>query len=169
MKRLELNFAGRSRATRWAGCVLMALAGAFAIDAAVSYNAVKGSIAAEEARLSQQRPRSAPAVRVSPEELAAVRDTVERIGLPWDQLFGALESAASDQVALLGIEPDPKSGTVMISGDGKDYLAALSYVLNLSQVETLQRVQLVRHETRANDANGAVSFAVSAAWKEARK
>jgi len=169
MRRLELNFAGGGRASRWAGRVLLALAAAFAIDAAVSYRAVKASIAAEEVRLSQQRPRSAPAMRVSPEELAAVRDTVERIGLPWDQLFGALESAASDQVALLGIEPDAKSGTVMISGDGKDYLAALSYVLNLSQVETLQRVQLVRHETRANDANGAVSFAVSAAWKEARK
>ena len=49
-----------------------------------------------------------------------------------------------------------------ISGDGKDYLAALSYVLNLSRTEGLERVQLVRHEQKPT--TKAVSFAVSAAW-----
>ena len=49
----------------------------------------------------------------------------------------ALESAASDKVALAAIEPDTTKGTVMISGDGKDYLAALSYVSNLSRDERL--------------------------------
>jgi hypothetical protein len=52
----------------------------------------------------------------------------------------------------------------MITGDGKDYLAALSYVANLSQTEGLERVQLVRHEQKGNQPNGAVSFSVSAAW-----
>jgi hypothetical protein len=89
--------------------------------------------------------------------------------MPWERLFGALESAASDQVALLGLEPDPKTGTVLISGESKDYLAALSYVLNLSQAEALERVQLVRHELKSNDPQGAVSFAVSAAWSETRR
>ena len=87
----------------------------------------------------------------------------QRLSLPWDQLFRALESAASDKVALAAIEPDPRAGTVTISGDGKDYLAALSYVLNLSRTEGLERVQLVRHEQK-NEGGGAVSFAVSAAW-----
>jgi hypothetical protein len=97
-----------------------------------------------------------------------VRETVDRLGMPWDRLFAALESAASDQVALLGIEPDPKAGTVVISGDSKDYLAALGYVLNLSRAEALNRVQLVRHEVKANDPQAPVSFAVSAGWNEAR-
>ena len=92
-----------------------------------------------------------------------MRETVERIGLPWNELFVALESAANDQVALTVIEPDAAKGTVTISADGKDYLAALSYVSNLGRVEGLGRVQLVRHEAKAGD-NGPVSFAVSAAW-----
>jgi len=79
---------------------------------------------------------------------------VQRLSLPWDELFIALESAASDRVALAAIEPDTKKGTVTISGDGKDYLAALSYVLNLSKTEGLEHVQLVRHEQKANDPNG---------------
>ena len=81
---------------------------------------------------------------------------------------GTARSAASDQVALLGIQPDPKSGTVMISGDSKDYLAALSYVLNLSRTDALERVQLVRHDVKANDPQSPVAFAVSAGWSQAK-
>ncbi|HZM37281.1 MAG TPA: PilN domain-containing protein, partial [Burkholderiales bacterium] len=78
-------------------------------------------------------------------------------------LFGALESAASPQVALLAIEPDPRTGTVRISGEGKDYLAALTYVLNLRQSESLGNVELVRHEHSGAGARP-VAFSVSATW-----
>jgi type IV pilus assembly PilN-like protein len=166
MKKLELNFVGHGKRSPWAGRVLMALAAAFAFDLAISYKDAKASLEVSQAKVARTQTRGAPAAKVAPEELAAVRDTVNRIGLPWDQLFAALESAASDQVALLGIEPDPKAGTVVISGDSKDYLAALSYVLNLSQAEALTHVQLVRHEVKGNHPQGPVSFAVSAAWSE---
>ena len=141
---------------------------AVSLDLALSYKSLSSAVALSEARLARAQPRRAPARKVSAEELAAVRDTVERLGMPWDRLFAALESAASDQVALLGIQPDPKTGTVVISGDSKDYLAALSYVLNLSQTEALDRVQLVRHEVKANDPQSPVAFAVSAGWRQAR-
>ena len=169
MKKLEINFVGRGRASPWAGRVLMAVAVAFAFDVALSYKDARSSLQTNEAKVARTQTRSAPAARVTPEELAAVRETVDRIGLPWEKLFGALEGAANDQVALLGIEPDPKSGTVVISGDSKDYLAALSYVLNLSQAEALSRVQLVRHEVKGNQPQGPVNFAVSAAWSEAKQ
>ena len=55
-----------------------------------------------------------------------------------------------------------------ISGDSKDYLAALGYVLNLSQADTLSHVQLVRHEVRQNDPQRPVSFSISAAWNEVK-
>lgn len=169
MQRLELDFRRRRPASPWTGRVLLALAVAFASDVALSYKAVRASLDSSQARIAAAQPRAAPQKKASPEEVALARDTVQRLGMPWHKLFGALESAASEQVALLGIEPDPKTGTVVISGDSKDYLAALTYVLNLSQAETLSQVQLVRHEAKANDPNGAVSFAVSAAWSEARK
>ena len=168
MRKLHVNFVGRGARAPWAGRVLMALAVFFAGDVALSYQQVRKAIASSESTMREQ-PRVAAARAIAPEEVAAVSETVNRIGMPWDKLFGALESAASDQVALLGIEPDPKNGTVVISGDSKDYLAALSYVLNLSRSDSLARVQLVRHETREKDPQGPVSFAVSAAWREAKQ
>ena len=72
-------------------------------------------------------------------------------------------------MALLAIEPDTKSGTVKISGDSKDYLAALTYVLNLSRSDALSKVELVRHEVKQNDPQKPVSFSIQAAWNEVTK
>lgn len=169
MQRLELDFRRQRASALWVGRVLLGIAVAFAAEVGYSYHQVRKAVDSSKFILAGAEPRAAPARPVTPAELAAVRDTVERIGLPWDSLFRALEAAASDQIALAGIEPDPKSGTVLISGDSKNYLAALSYVLNLSREEALTRVQLVRHEAKAGDPQGPVSFAVSAAWSEVRQ
>ena len=167
MNRLGLDFVHRPRSP-WPARLLLAVALAVSLDMALSYKSLSSAVALGEARLAKAQPRSAPGRKVSAEELAAVRETVDRLATPWDRLFAALESAASDQVALLGIQPDPKAGTVVISGDSKDYLAALSYVLNLSRAEDLDRVQLVRHEVKANDPQSPVAFAVSAGWRQVR-
>jgi hypothetical protein len=167
MKKLHVNFVGRGARVPWAGRVLMAVAVVFAGDVALSYKQVRDAIAVNETTMREQ-PRVTVARAIAPEEVAVVSETVNRIGMPWEKLFGALESAANGEVALLGIEPDPKTGTVVISGDGKNYLAALSYVLNLSRSDALAQVQLVRHDTREKDPQGPVSFAVSAAWREGK-
>ncbi|HEY7240916.1 MAG TPA: PilN domain-containing protein [Burkholderiales bacterium] len=167
MNRLALDFVHRPRSP-WPARLLLAVALAVSLDVALSYRSLSSAVALNEATLARTQPRSAPGRKVSAEELAAVRETVERLGTPWDRLFAALESAATDQVALLGIQPDPKAGTVVISGDSKDYLAALSYVLNLSRSDALDRVQLVRHEVKANDPQSPVAFAVSAGWSRAK-
>jgi hypothetical protein len=168
MRALEINFAGRGRGARWAPRVLLAVALVLALDMGLTYRSLAGSIAEAQARLAQAEPRTAPARKVSPEEVAAARETFARLARPWEGLFAALESAANDEIALLGIEPDPKTGTVLISGDSKDYPAVLAYVLNLARTGGLSRVELVRHEVKPNDPQRAVAFSVSAGWDEAR-
>jgi len=159
MQALKIDFGATRRRSPWIGRVMLAVSALVALDAGLSYHSASRTLSENQARLAQRSPaRNAP--KVSPQEVAAVRETVQRLTLPWDDLFAAIESVASDKVALAAIEPDPRNGTVTISGDGKDYLAALSYVLNLSHTEGLDRVQLVRHEQK----NEGVSFAVSAAW-----
>jgi Tfp pilus assembly protein PilN len=161
MQRLDIDFCASRGATPWLGRVLLAVAAVILVDTGLSYHAAQQALRDNAARVVKRTPAGPKA---SPQEIAAVRETVQRLSLPWDELFIALESAASDRVALAAIEPDTKKGTVTISGDGRDYLAALSYVLNLSKTEGLEHVQLVRHEQKANDPNGPVSFAVSAGW-----
>jgi Tfp pilus assembly protein PilN len=163
MNKLELNFGKARGGLPWLGGLLLGLAALVMVDAGISYHTAKKALRENEAGLARRAP-AARAPKASPQEIAAVRETVQRLSLRWDELFMALESAANDRVALVAIEPDLRAGTVKISGDGKDYLSALSYVANLSRTEGLGAVQLVRHEQKANDPSGPVSFAVSAAW-----
>ena len=166
MQRIELDFIRRAPRSRWAGRVLLACALGLAGDLAFRTVRLAHTLSENQAvvaRAQPKRPASAPA---SADEVALARDTVERLALPWSKLFAALEAAASDQVALLAVEPDAKAGKVLISGEGKDYLAALTYVLNLSRSAALSGVQLVRHEMKPEDPQRPVSFAVSATWRE---
>jgi hypothetical protein len=164
LHKLDIDFRRAARRSPWAGRVLMAVSAAIALDAGLAYRDARQVIEGNRAELA--RAPAAPAQRASKEEVELARNTVERLATPWDGLFGALESAASDQVALLAVEPDARAGKVMISGEGKDYLAALSYVLNLSRSDALSGVQLVRHEMKAEDPQRPVAFAVSATWRE---
>jgi Tfp pilus assembly protein PilN len=164
MQKLRLDFRRDSATPRWVAPALLAVALAFAGDVGFSFAKNLRLEKKNEAALARLDPRSLkPARNASAEELAAARETVQRLSTPWEKLLGALESAASDQVALVSIEPDPKAGTVKISGDSKDYLAVLTYVLNLSRAEALSGVQLARHEQK-NDAQKTVGFSVSASW-----
>jgi hypothetical protein len=167
MKRIDLDFVARRRSP-WAGRVLLALAVAFSADVALSYRQAQSVLDATTALASRSETRT-PQRRASAEEVAQVRDTLTRLSLPWDKLFGALESASSERIALLGVEPDSKAGTVVITGDSKDYLAALSYVLELSHSDSLSKVQLVRHELKASDPQRPVAFTVTARWNGARQ
>lgn len=170
MQRIELDFIRGRTAVPWAGRALLAVALAFAGDLAYSYVTLQNALASNRAQVARSGGRAAqPATAVSREEFAGARDTVQRLSMPWTRLFGALEHAASDRVALLAIEPDPKTGSVLISGDSRDYLAVLTYVASLSREPGLSRVQLVRHEVRANDPQQPVAFAVSAAWTEGQR
>jgi hypothetical protein len=164
LHRLSIDFSRNARRSPWVGRVLMAVAAAVALDAGLAYRDAKHVIDRNREELAKAP--SAPAQRASKEEVAQARDTVERLAMPWAGLFGALESAATEQVALLAVEPDAKAGKVLISGEGRDYLAALTYVLNLSRSDALSGVQLVRHEMKPEDPQKPVAFAVSATWKE---
>ena len=164
---LELDFVAPRRASPWLGRALLAIALTVLVDAGLQFRMLTTVIAQEREQLAKRGARGTRAAKpASAEEVAAARETVQRLSLPWSSLFAAIESAASEQVALTAIEPDTRTGTVRITGDSKDYLATLTYVLNLSRADGLSSVQLVRHETRQGDR--AVGFTISAAWSGAR-
>lgn len=175
MRRLELDFRRTRPASPWAGWLLLALALGFAGDLGVSYFGAREAVARKEARLAgigqpiPGAPGAGAAARaVSPEEVAFARETIRRLSVPWDDLFGALEATLTDKVALLAIEPDPRSGTVVISGDGRDYVSTLDYVSELERSGVLAQVHLVKHELRASEPQQPVAFSIAASWKEAR-
>jgi len=170
MRALDLDYQRSGVRSPWAAWVLLALAVAFAADLAVNYFELTAQLQRDEARVARLA-RSQPVQSVGQtdpnameKEFLYARDTINRLALPWGRLFKSLESAQTEGLALLSIEPDSEAGTVVLSGEGKDYLAVLTYVAWLRSDKTLTDVHLVKHEIQVNKPQRPVSFMVSAAW-----
>lgn len=173
MQALQLDFLQKHHRAGWASWFLAALALALALDVCRSWYVLRAEIVRKEMKLMErvEAPRDPNLVKVSARplkegELAAARDTIRRLSIPWDSLFGALEAAQTERASLLSIEPDGASGTVTLTGEAKDYLAALTYVANLEMQKVLTRVYLSKHETRQGDPQRPIVFAISASWRE---
>jgi len=173
MQLLKIDFHRTRRVAPFAGPLLAVLALALSAEVALSYQRAGEAAASAEHRLAKftrqsDRTRTAlPQSGATREELAAARDVYQRLSMPWEKLFAALESSANGKISLVGIEPDPKAGTVLISGEGADYLAMLNYLLELERGGTLTQPHLVRHERREQDPRGGVAFSISASWSPA--
>ena len=171
LRRLELDLLRPDRPA-WPGYVLAVMALAFALDVGFSYRDRRLDVAALEARLARAAPARAAATAVGsrssfgPEDFTLARETLRRLSLPWEELFAALESAHSDRVALLAVEPDAESGAISISGEARDYLAALTYAERLAEAKGLHSVHLLRHEIRRDAPHRTVTFTVSANWRQ---
>src|SRR3989475_6096225 len=154
--RLELDHLRRTPRPARISWLLLAIALAFAADVASSYIKTRMEIEARTAKLARlsgalpAREAAASTGALSKEEFAAAQDTILRLSMPWDNVFRALESARSDDVALLSIEPDAGSGSLSITGEAKSYPVTLTYVAWLSHEKTLRNVRLAKHEI--NDA-----------------
>jgi hypothetical protein len=166
---LQLDFLAGRRPSFWAACILALIALGFTADIGLSYGRLKGEVSEKEeqlAALTAARPvagRAAPPADYSKEEIAFARETIERIAMPWNRLFMALEAAANPKVVLLSIEPDAKTGSLLITGESETYLEALQYMQALRQSGVLKGVHMVKHEVQAAQEQR-VSFSVSATW-----
>ncbi|HEV3008028.1 MAG TPA: hypothetical protein VGX52_03240, partial [Burkholderiales bacterium] len=85
MQRIKLDFSATRRGSPWLGWVLLAVAAAACLDAGLTYAELRKTLDANEARVARRTPSGA-VVKVSAQEVAAVRETVQRLSLPWDEL-----------------------------------------------------------------------------------
>ncbi len=153
-------------------CLLLA-GGLLAADAAVEDRArrerlddLSGQIAQAERRLEkrqnaerQRRPENV----FSPEEAAALRQAYAAIGVDWERLFGTIDAAVSEDVALVAIRPSVSGKSVQISGEARHLNAALAFVEALRR-EPLSQVVLVSHQLKQTDPQHPYIFEIAAAW-----
>lgn len=114
-------------------------------------------------RLEANRRDSRPENAFSPEEAAALRQAFAAIGIDWEKLYGAIDTATSDEVALLAVRPSIAGKSVQIAGEARNMAAALAFVEALRQ-EPLAHVSLVSHQIRQNDAQRPIVFEIAATW-----
>lgn len=153
--------------------VLFLAALLLAADAGFEASALGDQAAEVAARLAQAQRRaerrtaarrdSQPEHALSPDEAKALRQAFAAIQVDWESLYGAIDAAGSEDIALLAIRPSVTGKSVQISGEARTLAAALAYVEALRQ-EPLAQVVLVSHQIRQTDPQRPIAFEIAATW-----
>jgi len=166
------------RASRF-GPLLLVL-GVVALLMGLSYQRDVGrEILQREARLTELRGmvnKTLPALAAQESDTPEVRSEVQKanavlqqLSVPWSDLFTAVESAENADVALLAVQPDPRSRNVIIGGIGRSLPAVFAYMDRLEHTQYLRDVVLSSHEIKTKEPGQPVTFALSATWQEVQK
>ena len=99
-----------------------------------------------------------------PEVIKFSNKVIHQLNLPWEMLFTQLEDAKTEDVALLGIEPNVKGTSIKVEAEAKDYAAMLKYVRSLSKQGVLQDVYLTEHKMDDQNPDKPVRFSLEASW-----
>ena len=176
LRAIQLDFlqpTGRpSRAGPW-----LLIAGTFAAVAAISYEGhLKRETAAREEHLATLQAiasRSLPSITARGADTPEVREQVKKanavlelMNVPWGELFAAIESAETGDVALLAVQPDARKRSVLIGGDARSLSAVFAYMERLERSKRLRGVVLLSHEVKSKEPGQPVAFTLSAAWQE---
>ena len=165
---LKLDYQRNTRPFAAIGFALLAAGLLLLVYAVMHYRALAAESALWEVKagVSQTAPaevnaRSATEISL---EIGHANEVLHKLGLPWDQLFNAIESSSSKQIALLAMEPDAEKRVVKISGEAKDIGAVLDYIRRLSAQQVLRNVYLQSHQIQLQDPEKPVRFVLLASW-----
>jgi hypothetical protein len=168
MRTLDLDLVRRRPA--WPAWLLLVLGLALAVDVALGWRQAREQLAQAQqpvARPAPRRPAEPPLSEATRRELAAARQVLGQLAIPWEALFRSIEDADSAATALLTIEPDAARRSVRLSGEARDYPAILALAARLEAGGVLQRVHLQNHQLRDDAPGRPTQFTLSAHWAAA--
>lgn len=110
------------------------------------------------------RPRT---VAVDPTEAARsqqVRQVAYQLVTPWGDLLDTLETARTESVALLSVEPSVSKRTIRLTAEARDAKDMLVYLGTLQRDPRLSAAVLVSHQVQAQSPGAPVRFQIQAGW-----
>lgn len=99
-------------------------------------------------------------------ELKAANRIIDKLALPWDALFRAIESAADGQTSLLSVEPDTEKKTLRIQAQASDLPAMLAYQARLNALPLIRHAHVVSHQLQVQEPARPVRFELLAEWRD---
>ena len=99
-------------------------------------------------------------------ETKQVNAAIHQLSLPWKDLFAAIETTRTNNVAVLAIEPEVNKGLVNISAEAKKLDSMLDYAASLQKVILFREVVILNHQVQEQDPEKPIRFVVQAAWEK---
>lgn len=122
----------------------------------------------------QQQQKAAPRTRATPrikeigqeirKEIIQANAILDQINLPWETLFDSIEQAATEEIALLSLQPNVSSRTLRISGEAKSMSELLDFVEALERELVFENVHLLNYKIKQDNPHRPIVFLLTAAW-----
>jgi Tfp pilus assembly protein PilN len=181
MKYISLEYANhKSQRSKVGGITILFTSLALAAYMAHGYAGLADSLERLQAQQDRIKHRQAAVSSVNQSTVPAVppalRSEVEesnrvmrQLGLPWDDLFSAIESTPREHVVVLSIQPDAEQASVTISAEAKEASDIANFVYALGESDVLKGAHLVSHQVKTQDPQKPVGFTVTATWATVAK
>ncbi|MCB1935259.1 MAG: PilN domain-containing protein [Nitrosomonas sp.] len=180
MSRLKLNFPYAGQSVRSIEMSLL-LIGLFVLAAVflyfknISEESSYWSVRVE--KLEKDQPRSMVSTRVrtsSPrsrdvgqeigKELQKANTILAQINLPWEALFDSIEHIATEDVALLSLQPNVTNRTLRIRGEARNMMLLLDFVEAMEREAIFENVHLVNYKIKQDSPYRPVDFLLTTVW-----
>lgn len=119
-------------------------------------------------RLAAQQPSELkPALSLAPAKIDAFNVAINKLNIPWRDLFDSIEQATPANIALVSVEPDSAKKALILIAEASSPEAMLDYIGKLKMQPLFTAVILAKHEINKQDPNSPYRFRLEARWKEA--
>ena len=168
-RRVELDYVAPVRRPAWPGLLLLAVALAVSALVLERYRDVRQELARYEAQVGLVLPgarttRALPKERLD-EQAKSAEAVVRQLTLPWGSLIGAIEQAATRDVAILQLQPDAEQRVLRLTAEARNRDAMFEYLKRLGGARELSNVVLVSHQVQRDDPQQPIQFSVQALLK----
>lgn len=164
--RLEMDYIAPLRQPRVIGFAVLAIALLSAGMLVNHYREVKLDLARikiQQGLLGKEK----RAVRDMPrghldEEMKTAEMVIRQLALPWNTIIETMEGAASDDVALLQMQPDALQRQLLLAAEARNQEAMIEYLHRLTAAKTLADVHVASHRVQMEDPQRPIRFTVQA-------
>lgn len=165
-----LDFAQPQRdlqqATPWTGWAL--LAGALLLALWLAYDGLRSEKLRDTLRETRQHAvhQGNPAT-LTPTLNAEVRfadETLRQGSIPWEAIFGDVESAARADVSLLQWQAQGRNREIRLAGEAKNFETLTAFLAHLETRPTLASAHLLGHQVQ--EGRSAVKFDALVRWRQ---
>ena len=119
--------------------------------------------------MRQVRPTEPTTARLSDKQLASdwkrAAKVAQELGAPWAPVFGILDGATEQPIALLSVDISSVRREMVLSGESRNFASMLAYYGYLQKHKMLVGVDLQLHQVNRQDTEKPVRFRITAHWE----
>jgi Tfp pilus assembly protein PilN len=96
--------------------------------------------------------------------VAQAGQAAAQLSAPWGSMLAMLEEHKSEDIALLRLEPNAKTGQLKLTGEARSGAAMVAFLESLERDVRLSQVTLVNHQLQRQTPGEPLRFTVNAVW-----